>query len=201
MRRRILLLFCLLFLMQLAACGDRRQPQSSQVPEPTATAAPAASAAPSAPEAAEAPTSSPESGSPATGLANPFVDCATPEEAAALAGFPMAIPKGLRGYPERSIQAVSGSLIQVFYANGVIGEDTTDYVLLRKGLGQEDISGIYTVYSVEQTLQAEGAEVLARGEGVLIYVADWQRGDYRYSLFATGGLSAENVIEIAAAVQ
>ena len=201
MRKGLLYCCCFCVLLQLAACGARQQPQSTQAPEPTATAAPAASAAPFAPMAAEAPAAPPETDDPAVGMADPFVDCATPEEAAALAGFPMAIPKGLRGYPERSIQAVSGTLIQVFYANGVIGEDTTDYVLLRKGLGQEDISGIYTVYSVEQTLQAEGAEVLARGEGVLIYVADWQRGEYRYSLYATGGLSAENVIEIAAAVQ
>ena len=190
MKQRILFLFCAALLLICAACGAPQQPQSTETPEPT-TVQPTETEAPSPRETA----------APTVGMANPFVDCETPEDAAAVAGFSMQIPKGLRGYPERSIQAVSGSLIKVFYANGVIGEDTTDYVLLRKGLGPEEISGVYTVYSQEQALRVEGAEIIARGEGDLVYVADWQRDGYRYSLYATGGLSPENVTEIADAVQ
>lgn len=49
-----------------------------------------------------------------TQIPNPFIDCQTLEDAAETAGFALAVPDAIGEYTSRTIQAVEGSMIQVF---------------------------------------------------------------------------------------
>ena len=53
-----------------------------------------------------------------TQIPNPWVDCTTLADAAKLAGFDIAVPGSIKGYPNKLIQAMEKSMIQVLYFDG-----------------------------------------------------------------------------------
>ena len=123
-----------------------------------------------------------------TGIANPFVDCASASEAANIAGFGVTFPEAVPGYSERVYQAVEGKMIQCFYRQG------DKSVLIRKAKGTEDISGDYNEYSKTTTATVRDMEVTEKGKDDLVYVATWNRDGFSYAIDADEGLPAE-VIE------
>ena len=127
-----------------------------------------------------------------TNMGNPWVDCATLEEAADLAGFSIAVPDRIEGYPNTFIQAVENSMIQVFYCETDPGDG--DRVLIRKGVGTEDISGDYGEYPEVETASIHGVDVTLKGEDGLVHTAIWTQGGYTYSI--SGGLSREQIEEL-----
>ena len=131
-----------------------------------------------------------------TQIPNPWIDCGTLEEAAQIAGFDMTVPDRIDGYPNTTIQAMDKSVIQVFYSDKALGEEGCKTVLIRKGLGEEDISGDYNEYKENTTAQMRDAEVSLRGDGGLVYTATWIRDGYSYSISADDGMSAEQIEEL-----
>ena len=127
--------------------------------------------------------------SAAIGLPSPFVDCKDLEKAAQVAGFSLDAPKEGAGKEISVIQAVDQEMIQVFY-----GEE--DKILLRKGIGDGDISGDYNQYSETQSLTVGDISVTAKGEDGKIMVALWTSGDYTYAIDAEGGLDAQQVCDL-----
>lgn len=142
-------------------------------------------------------------------IPNPFTECATLEEAAAIAGFDLIVPDQIEGYTDRQISAIDQELIQVDYTNGntedansdseisgdeAIGdgnnndgsenteaeEDPSLYI--RKGAGNEDISGDYNEYSETNTLSVDGLSVTVKGDDGKISVAIWTDGDYSFAI-------------------
>ena len=112
------------------------------------------------------------------GIANPFVDYDTLEEACSVAGFDFSVPDTIEGYPTRHIQVMDGKMIQVVYIN-----EKGDMIFLRKAAGSEDISGDYTIYATTKTVTfANGAEAEARGDDELFSAAVWTAGDYTYAV-------------------
>ena len=126
-------------------------------------------------------------------IANPFIDVSDLEVAAKLAGFEMAVPESIEGYPEIMIQAVENDMIQVFYHEGEPGEDGYKEVLVRKAVGSEDISGDYNEYSENSTENINGADVELRGDNGLIKVAAWTQGGYTYAIDSSEGLTKEQI--------
>lgn len=131
-----------------------------------------------------------------TQIANPWTDCGSLEEAAKIAGFDMTVPDGIDGYPNIMIQAMDKSTIQVFYSDKELGEEDCKTVLIRKGVGEEDISGDYNKYNENSTAQMHGAEVSLRGDGSLVNTATWVQDGYSYSISADQGMSAEQIEEL-----
>ena len=127
-----------------------------------------------------------------TNMGNPWVDCATLEEAADLAGFSIAVPDRIEGYPNTFIQAAENSMIQVYYSDTNPGDG--DRVLIRKGVGTEDISGDYGEYPEVETASIHGVDVTLKGEDGLVHTAIWTQGGYTYSI--SGGLSREQIEEL-----
>lgn len=126
-------------------------------------------------------------------IPNPWVDCATLEDAADIAGFSIAVPDRIEGYPEITIQAVEGDMIQVFYSDKPLEDESRNVVLIRKGTGDEDISGDYNQYETNETLELHGVEVTCSGADQLVYKAIWTQDGYSYSICADNGLEAETV--------
>ena len=111
-----------------------------------------------------------------TQIPNPFVDCDTLADAAALAGFDIIVPDSVDGYEGRAITAVENDVIQVMYLHG------DDEICVRKAAGDEDCSGDYNEYSEEKTVTVGDREVTLRGNNGKVMVAVWTEGGYSYSV-------------------
>ncbi len=111
-----------------------------------------------------------------TQIPNPFVDCDTLADAAALADFDIIVPDSVDGYEERAITAMENDMIQVLYLHG------DDQVCIRKAVGDEECSGDYNAYSEEQTVTVGDKEVTMRGNNGKVMVAVWSEGGYSYSI-------------------
>ena len=111
-----------------------------------------------------------------TQIPNPFVDCDTLADAAALAGFDIIVPDSVDGYEERAITAMENDMIQVLYLHG------DDQVCIRKAVGDEECSGDYNVYSEEKTVTVGDKEVTLRGNNGKVMVAVWTEDGYSYSI-------------------
>lgn len=111
-----------------------------------------------------------------TQIPNPFVDCETLADAAALAGFDIIVPDSVDGYEERAITAMENDMIQVLYLHG------DDQVCIRKAVGEEECSRDYNAYSEEKTVTVGDKEVTLRGNNGKVMVAVWSEGGYSYSI-------------------
>ena len=116
------------------------------------------------------------------GMANPWSDVETPQEAAEGAGV------GSFQVPESGTETTAGALEWSAFrcmegiaeADGTLGEaDLT----VRKGLSQDDISGDYREYAAAWTQDVGCLEVLCSGpeEGRASKVT-WTDGEYSYSI-------------------
>lgn len=111
-----------------------------------------------------------------TQIPNPFIDCDTLADAAALAGFDMIVPDSVDGYEERAITAMENDMIQVLYLHG------DDEICIRKAAGEEECSGDYNEYSEEKTVAVGDREITLRGNNGKVMVAVWTEDGYSYSI-------------------
>lgn len=133
-----------------------------------------------------------------TQIPNPFVDCETMADAEKLAGFEMTVPEQIEGYEKELIQAIDGELIQVFYVNS---ENEEDEILIRKGVGSDDISGNYEDFAEVSTAAAGDLEVTLKGNDGKVTVAVWTTGSYTFSVQVDAGASQDEMISLVEEVQ
>lgn len=129
---------------------------------------------------------------PKAGMANPWKDAASMEEAAAEVGFSMTAPDSVTGYEAKKIRVCTpeGSrIIEVTFSN--VNDET---VCIRKGEGNEDISGDYNQYDAGGTMDVNGITVNMRANGESIRVATWQTGGFSYSITLSAGMSNDAVV-------
>lgn len=111
-------------------------------------------------------------------LANPFVECSSLEMACEVAGFSMTAPDAIEAeYALNAIRAVEGTMIEVEYIKG------TETFTLRKGTGEDDISGVYNEYSEEDVITLDEMKIEIKGENDLVSVATWQQEGYSFSAY------------------
>lgn len=152
----------------------------------------ACASSPATTNAGSGPTSAPTEGEQ---VANPWVDCATLEDAAKVAGLELTAPDAIDGYSGHTIQAMGDGMVQIIYGDPDVEDDPLVYV--RKSVGEgEDVSGDYNEYAQSDTLDVDGVEVSVRGNDGAWNDATWSRDGYSYSIHATDGLDASAVIEL-----
>ena len=122
-----------------------------------------------------------------TQIPNPFVDCDTMDAAAKISGFSMSLPDKLPSWVEDTAIRASRSMVEVICQGG------EDKLTLRKGSGSEDISGDYTKYEENDTLELEGRKVTTKGGDGKVMVATWQEGEYTYAIRSTVGMSHDEL--------
>ena len=136
-----------------------------------------------------------------TQIANPWVDCATLQEAADLVGFDLSVPDGIDGYPDRFIQAIEKDMIQVLYFSAKADEEERVTVLIRKASGERDISGDYNEYREISVETVGGADVQLSGNDGLVYNAIWTEDGYSYAILAGEGLEKGMIAALIGQVQ
>ena len=125
-------------------------------------------------------------------IANPFVTYESLEEAEGAAGFALHAPESFEGSSRREIAVIDGRIIDVTYLDG---EDNR-ILTIRKGTGEEDISGDYNEYTQEKVMDLVGLSVTVRGDGEGIFLALWQEGDYSYAVSFDKGGTQDQLQEI-----
>lgn len=189
MKKFFAILISALLLFSLAACGSQNESKPSESSD-----VPSSSDSTSEPESSDS-SSEPES-SDSQQIPNPFVDCGTLDDAAKLAGFTFELPEALDAKGERTIQAIENELISVLYS----GEGDAE-VLVRKGAGEEDVSGDYNTYENETTAEVDGAVVTLRGNGELVNLATWVRDGHAFSLYISAGAEAQEFTDLIAGIK
>ncbi|MBU9727990.1 DUF4367 domain-containing protein [Diplocloster modestus] len=113
--------------------------------------------------------------------ANPFQPCDTMDAAEEMAGFDLILPK-----TADKLEAIENEMIQAFY-----GEDGSD-MLIRKALGNEDISGDYNEYAQTETVDG----VTLKGADGQFSLAVWTDGEYTYSISVGNALSQVDMMAL-----
>ena len=121
------------------------------------------------------------------------VEASSAAELSALAGFPVSDLENLPFAPEEVIYSLIGDLAQIDYR---AGEDRLTY---RKGPGNEDVSGDYNLYELEETADVGGVAVTLRGNDGLFHLALWSREGFSYSIACTVGLERGALLELVSA--
>ena len=121
-----------------------------------------------------------DQGGMAAGWGNPFIPCASMEEAAGLAGFAMEVPAETaltEQYPVRDITANKDTMIQVICYDAAGNEGFR----MRKAAGEEDISGVYGTYE-EKTLESGDRTLQLRLKEGLVRTICWTEDGFSYAV-------------------
>lgn len=134
-----------------------------------------------------------------TQIPNPWQEISSMQDAQNLVGFTLTGPETLRGMPMDFMQVLPDEempIVEIRYD----GKDD-GYASIRKSTSKEDISGVYTQYADSKELLVGESTVLAKGNGDVYELANWSKGDYSYSLFVSGGVSQDELLQIVAEVE
>lgn len=124
--------------------------------------------------------------SESTGMANPFVECKSLEEAAKIAGVNIKLPE----YSQCTIHAVKNSFVEVQYPL-----NETSNITIRKSAGEEDISGVYDGKEM-QLHSTDGVDVNVRLYDGKFISAYFTGEDGTYSITSDEPLEADEIISI-----
>lgn len=120
-------------------------------------------------------------------VGNPFTDHATLAQAEEAAQITLTLPEELAACEEIAYRSAnSGDLQLIEVICTVDGEE----VRIRKGIGEEDISGVYEEF--EYTAKNEDGLVM-KGKDNGYRLAIWQDGEYSYSIFCSKGMEFDNL--------
>ena len=144
-----------------------------------------------------------ESVEPQVGIANPFVDYDTLQDACDAIGFGMDAPETIGEYNGVTFSVMKASeMIQIHYR-----KDENHYIVIRKARTQESIDGDYNLYEEDKTEEIDGREVRLKGNAGNVSLATWSDGEFSYSIGAYDltedgtGLSAKEMKDIISQVK
>ena len=89
------------------------------------------------------------------------------------------------------------------YMEGLAEADYTDgtrTLTIRKGLGDQDVSGDYTVYPAEWEINHKGLVIRCSGTGETVSLARWAFGGCSWSLTVSPGETGLSVDEVTSLV-
>lgn len=124
--------------------------------------------------------------SASTGMANPFIECKSLEEAAKIAQVNIKLPE----YSQCTIYAVKNNFVEVQYPL-----NETSNITIRKSAGEEDISGVYDGKEM-QIRSTDGVDVNVRLKDGKFISAYFTGDDGTYSITCDEPLEANEIIAI-----
>lgn len=124
-------------------------------------------------------------------VANPWTECGTLEDAAVIAGFDLSAPlTNVADYDSVSISAYLNEIIQINYEEG------DSYLTLRKGIVEDNLSGVNEDFEIVDDLQVEDTAVSLEGDEESYHLATWSKDGYDYSLYSPDGFDENFVAEL-----
>lgn len=127
-------------------------------------------------------------------IPNPWTDHETAADMETVAGFAFSVPETANGLTATAYRTMGG-LAEVDYGEG------ENEITLRKGEGEDDVSGVCTTYAEQKQLDVNGVAVTASGENGAYMLATWTDGGYSYSVYSAGGLTEQALTEIIGAMK
>lgn len=126
------------------------------------------------------------------GMANPFADHESLEDAENALGFGISLPE-LEG--EKHIRTMNEEMLEIIFIENE-GKST-----IRKAKGAEDISGNYESFSMEKNEELEGKSITIKGNDGKFSLALWQDGEFSYSIDLADGVSEEEILGLAVSIK
>ena len=125
------------------------------------------------------------------GMPNPYTDHGTLKEAEEDAGFKIQIPDEIRGVKAVAFRNLGTEMLEVIYYDG-----DAEVVRVRKGTGEDDISGDYNVYEIEEAVDVTGTQVTLKGSADGYALAVWNEGGYAYAVSVTKKITKDEILQI-----
>ncbi|MBQ0038123.1 MAG: hypothetical protein KBS74_05565 [Clostridiales bacterium] len=131
-----------------------------------------------------------------SGIANPWTDCETLDEAVALAKFDITLPDDIKGFNVAVYRVMPEQMLEIIYQSG--NAELRIRKAPTKGNG-EDISGDYNTYS--DTFPLDSVNATIRGNDDTASLATWTDGEYSYAVTADPGIDVGTMQAIVAATK
>ena len=125
------------------------------------------------------------------GMPNPYTDHGTLKEAEEDAGFKIQIPDEIRGVKAVAFRNLGTEMLEVIYYDG-----DAEVARVRKGTGEDDISGDYNVYEIEEAVDVTGTQVTLKGSADGYALAVWNEGGYAYAVSVTKKITKDEILQI-----
>lgn len=125
------------------------------------------------------------------GMPNPYTDHGTLKEAEEDAGFKIQIPDEIRGVKAVAFRNLGTEMLEVIYYDG-----DAEVARVRKGTGEDDISGDYNVYEIEEAVDVTGTQVTLKGSADGYALAVWNEDDYAYAVSVTKKITKDEILQI-----
>ena len=130
-------------------------------------------------------------------IPTPFIEVSNLEEAIKESGFNFTVPESIDGTTPSLFLVYNNELnmIEVRYEN----DEKVTYIRKNKGI-EENLSGNYNSFSKTYTTALNDIEISLRANDDLVYVGEWNKDGYSYSLDISEGLSEEAFLEIVSSI-
>ena len=125
------------------------------------------------------------------GMPNPYTDHGTLKEVEEDAGFKIQIPDEIRGVKAVAFRNLGTEMLEVIYYDG-----DAEVARVRKGTGEDDISGDYNVYEIEEAVDVTGTQVTLKGSADGYALAVWNEGGYAYAVSVTKKITKDEILQI-----
>lgn len=111
---------------------------------------------------------------------NPFTEHETLADVEKEVGFDFIVPSAINGFDKCEYRAnKADSMAEVIFKNG------DEEIRFRKAAGDGDISGNYTEFSEQESVDVDGTTVTMKGESGKVNLATWSADGYAYSIDCT----------------
>lgn len=120
-------------------------------------------------------------------VVNPFSTHDTLAEAEKAADITLTLPEDLANCENIVYRAANNDDLQLIE---VICELNEGKVCIRKGVSEEDISGVYNTYSVCTEYCGDDFNFTVHGYENKDHLATWSLDEYRYSIYAEQGMES-----------
>lgn len=141
------------------------------------------------------------------GISNPWVECDTVEDAENQLNFQITIPteedlknsniQALENYSISQVRVLESSrMIEINYSDQSSSQDENNesIITIRKSVGANDSSGVYTVFKIEELAETPDFDVRYLGNDEdSMNLAIWQSGEYSYSVYSENGLQKQAI--------
>ena len=136
----------------------------------------------------------PTSGQEMVGVVNGMETVASAEELSQKVGFPVSDLKDLPFTVEHTEYTNGwGEFAQIDY-EGVDADGDAQSLCYLKGTGEDDISGDYNVYEIEEAVDVTGTQVTLKGSADGYVLAVWNEGGYAVSV--TKKITKDEILRI-----